>query len=60
MIQSDHISLPKGLGLDFTDEDGGQRKPGVAPNELTSVRHRDWLAAAPWHKHVPARLEPIA
>ncbi len=60
MMQSGHISLPNGLELDFTDDDGGERKPGVAPNELTAVRHRDWLAAAPWHNHVRARLEPIA
>ena len=59
MIQSGHIRLPNGLGS-FTGGDGGRRKPGVAPSELTSVRHRDWLAAAPWHTHVPARLEPIA
>jgi hypothetical protein len=25
MMQSGHISLPNGLGLDFTDEDGGHR-----------------------------------
>jgi|SRR5919108_5538705 anaerobic selenocysteine-containing dehydrogenase len=58
-MQPGDILLPNGLGLDFTDEDGGQRKPGVAPNGLTSVRHRDRLAAAPRHKHAPVRLEPI-
>jgi hypothetical protein len=31
----------------------------VAPNDLTSAHHRDWLAGTPWHKHVPARLERI-
>lgn len=31
-----------------------------APNEVASVRRRDWLAVAPSHKHVPARLAPIA
>ncbi|CRK56160.1 Formate dehydrogenase-O, major subunit [Alloactinosynnema sp. L-07] len=50
-MQAGHISLPNGLGLD-----GG---PGVAPNELTSLHHRDWLAGTPWHKYVPARLERI-
>ena len=60
MMQSREISLSNGLGLDFTDGDGGRRKPGVAANELISLRHRDWLADAPWHKHVPARLEAIA
>jgi anaerobic selenocysteine-containing dehydrogenase len=60
MMQPGHISLPNGLGVDFTGEDGDQRKLGVAPNELTSVRHRDWLAGTPWHKHVPARVEAMA
>jgi anaerobic selenocysteine-containing dehydrogenase len=60
MMQPGHISLPNGLGVDFGDEDGGRRRAGVAPNELTSVRHRDWLAGTPWHKHVPARVEAIA
>jgi len=50
-MQAGHISLPNGLGLD-----GG---PGVAPNELTSLHHRDWLAGTPWHKYVPARLERV-
>ncbi|WP_436496533.1 molybdopterin-dependent oxidoreductase [Actinokineospora sp. HUAS TT18] len=51
MMQAGHISLPNGLGLD-----GG---PGVAPNELTSRHHRDFLAGTPWHKYVPARLERV-
>lgn len=25
---------------------------------LTSSDRRDWLAGTPWHKHVPARVEP--
>jgi anaerobic selenocysteine-containing dehydrogenase len=32
---------------------------GVAPNELTSSDHRDPIAGTPYHKHVPARLEPL-
>jgi len=32
----------------------------VAPNELTSSADRDWFAGTPHHKHVPARLEPVA
>lgn len=59
MMQPGHISLPNGLGVDFTDEHGATRRPGVAPNELTSTTHKDWLAGTPWHKHVPARLEVI-
>jgi anaerobic selenocysteine-containing dehydrogenase len=59
MMQPGHVSLPNGLGLDFVDDDGAQRRPGVAPNELTSLHHRDAIAGTPWHKHVPARLEAI-
>jgi hypothetical protein len=58
-MQLSHKRLPNYL-RPFTVEDGGRRKPGLVPSELTSVRHRDWLAGAPWHTHVPARLEPIA
>ena len=58
VMQPGHVSLPNGLGLDYPD-DGGTVAAGVAPNELTAVEDRDWLAGTPWHKHVPARLEPI-
>ena len=33
---------------------------GAAPNELTAVEDRDWLAGTPWHKHVPARIEAVS
>jgi hypothetical protein len=33
---------------------------GVAPNELTSTDWRDPIAGTPCHRHVPARLEPVA
>lgn len=52
-----HASLPNGYGLDFTDDQGAQRVPGVAPNSLTSTEWRDEYAGTPWHKHVPARIE---
>lgn len=55
MMRPGHISLPNGLGVDHPDHG----TTGVAPNDLTSSRHRDWLAGTPWHKHVPARLERI-
>jgi anaerobic selenocysteine-containing dehydrogenase len=55
-----HASLPNGFGLDFTDEDGRIRTPGVAPNSLTSTQWRDAYAGTPWHKHVPARIEGLA
>ncbi|TNM41248.1 molybdopterin oxidoreductase family protein [Nocardioides albidus] len=53
-LQPGHVSLPNGLGVQHPDG-----TPGVAPNELTSLHHRDWLAGTPWHKYVPARLEPL-
>jgi anaerobic selenocysteine-containing dehydrogenase len=60
MMQPGHVSLPNGLGLEHTVSDGVVERTGVAPNELTSVDDRDWLAGTPWHKHVPARVEAIA
>jgi anaerobic selenocysteine-containing dehydrogenase len=60
MMQTRHISLPNGLGVDYPESsDGHLRRTGVAPNELTSLHHRDWFAGTPWHKHVPARVEPL-
>ena len=53
-----HVSLPNGYGLDFVDGDGRGQVPGVAPNSLTSSGWRDAYAGTPWHKHVPARIEP--
>ncbi len=51
-----HVSLPNGMGLD--QDDTG--RTGTAPNELTAAADRDPVAGTPWHKHVPARLEPLA
>jgi formate dehydrogenase len=53
-----HASLPNGFGLDFVDGEGQEHVPGVAPNALTSSDWRDAYAGTPWHKHVPARIEP--
>ena len=60
IMQPGHISLPNGLGL-RTPVDGGDtdEQTGVAPNELTASEDRDPFAGTPWHKHVPARLEPV-
>jgi formate dehydrogenase len=58
MMQPGHISLPNGYGLDHPDNHDHGRI-GVAPNELTSLRMRDWFAGTPWHKHVPARVEAL-
>jgi anaerobic selenocysteine-containing dehydrogenase len=53
-----HITLPNGQGLDYPGDDGKIALHGVPVNELTSSGDRDWLAGTPWHKHVPARVEP--
>ncbi len=58
-LQQGHVTLPNGLGLAYPDADGRLVARGVAPNELTASEDRDWLAGTPWHKHVPARVEPI-
>lgn len=57
MMRQGHVSLPNGLGLTRTP---GAAPVGVAPNELTSSEHRDPIAGTPYHKHVPARLEPVS
>jgi anaerobic selenocysteine-containing dehydrogenase len=54
-----HASLPNGFGLDFVEDDGSTRIPGVAPNALTSAGWRDAYAGTPWHKHVPARIDLV-
>ena len=58
-MQPGHISLPNGQGLDYRAADGSVARAGVAPNELTDIAQRDFLAGTPWHKHVPARLERV-
>lgn len=59
IMQPGHVSLPNGQGLDYHTADGTVVHAGVAPNELTDVAARDFLAGTPWHKHVPARLERV-
>jgi anaerobic selenocysteine-containing dehydrogenase len=54
MMRSGHISLPNGFGVGTSDD-----VRGTAPNELTDSQHRDPIAGTPFHKHVPARLEPV-
>ena len=58
-LQAGHVSLPNGSGLTYPDPVGDVALHGVAPNELTASEDRDWLAGTPWHKHVPARIEPL-
>ena len=59
-MQDGHVALPNGLGLTSPSDDGNTVTTGLAPNELTSATDRDPFAGTPWHKHVPARLEPVA
>ena len=58
-MQPGHVSLPNGFGVDFPDANGAQQATGVAPNDLTRSEDRDWLAGTPWHKHTPARVDPL-
>ncbi|MFN8151018.1 MAG: molybdopterin-dependent oxidoreductase [Solirubrobacterales bacterium] len=60
LMQPGHVSLPNGFGVDHSSDDGETVIPGVAPNTLTSSGWRDPYAGTPWHKHVPARIEPLA
>ncbi|MCV7433336.1 molybdopterin-dependent oxidoreductase [Mycolicibacterium bacteremicum] len=60
VMQSGHIALPNGFGVDYIDDTGQAVTPGVAPNELTASHWRDAYAGTPWHKHVPARVERVA
>jgi anaerobic selenocysteine-containing dehydrogenase len=59
-MQPGHLSLPNGLGLDHPADDGEAVVTGTAPNELTASEDRDPWVGTPHHKHVRARLEPIA
>jgi anaerobic selenocysteine-containing dehydrogenase len=59
-MQPGHVSLPNGLGLDHASNGGDRIQTGVAPNELTAIEDRDWLAGTPWHKNVAARVEALA
>jgi anaerobic selenocysteine-containing dehydrogenase len=59
-MQPGHVSLPNGFGLDHPEPDSGSVVvTGTAPNELTSGTDRDPFAGTPWHKSVPARIEPV-
>jgi formate dehydrogenase len=55
VMQAGHASLPNGFGLEHAGT-----VTGVAPNTLTSSDWRDEFAGTPWHKHVPARIEPVS
>ena len=57
-MQPGHISIPNGMGL-YAEAEGDSEVVGVPPNELTTVDWKDKYAGTPWHKHVPAKLEPV-
>ncbi len=59
MMQSGHVSLPNGLGVDHRTSNNESVRTGIAPNELTATEDRDFLAGTPWHKHVRARVEAL-
>ncbi|MCX7143698.1 MAG: molybdopterin-dependent oxidoreductase [Proteobacteria bacterium] len=58
-LQSGHVSLPNGGGLDVCRGDGPAERRGVALNELTSGADCDPIAGTPWHKYVPVRIERV-
>jgi anaerobic selenocysteine-containing dehydrogenase len=58
-MQAGHAALPNGFGLDLPTEAGTTERTGVAVNTLTDLQWRDPIAGTPWHKHVPARIEPL-
>ena len=59
-LQPGSIALPNGLGMAYPNERGELEVCGVAPNNLTGLDDRDPWVGTPWHKHVAARLEPVA
>ncbi|MFJ9411241.1 molybdopterin-dependent oxidoreductase [Streptomyces sp. NPDC101393] len=58
-MQPGHAALPNGFGLDLPADDGATERSGVALNTLTDLAWRDPIAGTPWHKHVPARIQPL-
>ncbi len=55
-----HVALPNGHGLEYAPGGGDPEVYGVSTNELTTTDWKDEYAGTPWHKHVPARLEPVS
>lgn len=46
------VTLPHGYGLQY-----GEKVSGPVLNRLTDSRHRDPIAATPFHKYVPVQLQ---
>jgi anaerobic selenocysteine-containing dehydrogenase len=73
VMQDGHVSLPNGMGVSYpvsgapkkdspandSPMNGTEESVGVALNELTSTTLVDKFWGTPWHKHVPARVEPF-
>lgn len=59
-MQEGTISLPNGQGLTYPNLSGDEEQTGVYLNELTDLHDRDPFVGTPWHKHVRARVEPVA
>jgi anaerobic selenocysteine-containing dehydrogenase len=59
-LQRGNVTLPNGMGTDYPSN-GSRRSAGSSPNELTSTGagFQDPFVGTPYHKHVPARLEPV-
>ncbi|MFH1113173.1 MAG: molybdopterin-dependent oxidoreductase [Pseudomonadota bacterium] len=49
-----HVVIAHGFGLVYQG-----RKHGANVNRLTKNTHRDRLAATPYHRYVPCRVEPL-
>ena len=55
-VPAGHVALPNGLGLDYSRAASGGDRRGA---ERAWNAWKDDIASTPWHKHVPARLEPV-
>ena len=58
-MQSGHMSIPNGGGLTNGLRSNQPETIGVPANQLTDSNYKDFLAGTPWHKYVPAQIEPV-
>ena len=58
-MQAGHMSIPNGGGLTNGLRSDQPEMIGVPANQLTDSNYKDFLAGAPWHKYVPAQIEPV-
>ncbi len=61
-LRPGHVTLPNGHGVDYPAESGERTAAGVSPNDITvtGAPFEDPIAGTPFHKHVPAMIEPAA